>query len=83
MLSEARAPCIVAAYRQGEGGGGRAAAAAVEWEEEQEGNSTAGSTTTASNTRSKYRSIRKGAFSDAAAPVWVSTGEAPLSRLEI
>jgi hypothetical protein len=49
-----------------------------------EGNSTARSTTRASNTRSKYRSIRKGvnAFSDAAAPVWVSTAEAPLSRLE-
>ena len=82
VLSDARAPCIVAAYGQG-GGEGRTAAAAVEWEEEQEGNSTARSTTTASNTRSKYRSIRKGAFSDAAAPVWVSTGEAPLSRLEI
>ena len=88
-MSEARAPCIVAAY--GPGGGG-AAAAAADWEEDQvlplsthmcEGNSTARSTTRASNTRSKYRSIRKGAFSDAAAPVWVSTAEAPLSRLEI
>jgi hypothetical protein len=94
VLSEARAPCIVAAYGQG-GGGGGAAAAAADGEAEQElplsthmceGNSTARSTTRASNTRSKYRSIRKGAFSafsDAAAPVWVSTAEAPLSRLEI
>jgi hypothetical protein len=76
VVSEARAPCIVAAYGQGGGGGGPVAVA--DWEEEQElplsthmckGNGTARSTTRARNTRSTCRSIQNGAFSDAAAPV--------------